>query len=51
MDIVKEVSLDNDDHVLEQYITSLVRYAKESDRADMFAKCALYRETKFPAKN
>lgn len=51
VDIVKEVSLDNDDHVLEQYITSLVRYAKESDRADMFAKCALYRETKFPAKN
>ena len=51
VDIVKEVLLDNDDHVLEQYITSLVRYAKESDRADMFAKCALYRETKFPAKN
>lgn len=51
VDTVKEVSLDDDDHELEQYITSLVRYATESDRADMFAKCALYRETKFPSKN
>lgn len=51
VDAVKSISLDDDDHDLEQYISTLVCYATESDRADMFAKCALYRETKFPARN
>ena len=51
VDTVKSISLNDDDHDLGQYISTLVRYATESDRADMFAKCALYRETKFPVRN
>lgn len=49
--VVKDISLDEDEYALEQYISSLVRFAKESDRADMFAKCALYSESKFPARS
>lgn len=51
VEIIKDVSLDDDERNLEQYISSLVRFAKESDRADMFAKCALFSESKFPARN
>ena len=51
VDTVKGISLDEDERALEQYISSLVRFAKESDRADMFAKCALFSESKFPARN
>ena len=51
VDTVKGISLDDDERALEQYISSLVRFAKESDRADMFAKCALFSESKFPARN
>ena len=48
---VIDISLDEDEHALELYISSLVRFAKESDRADMFAKCALYSESKFTARS
>lgn len=51
VETVKAISLDNDESALDQYISSLIRFAKESDRADMFAKCALYSESKFPAKS
>ncbi|NMA12197.1 MAG: hypothetical protein GX933_03290 [Chloroflexi bacterium] len=51
VDIVKNIYLDRDEKALEQYISSLIRFAKEADRADMFAKCALYNESKFPARS
>ena len=51
VDTVKDISLDGDERNLEQYLSSLIQFAKESDRADMFAKCALYRESKFPTRN
>ncbi len=51
VDTVKDISIDEDERTLEQYISSLVRFAQESDRADMFAKCALFSESKFPARN
>ena len=51
VDTVKDISLDGDERNLEQYLSSLIRFAKESDRADMFAKCALYRESKFPTRS
>ena len=51
VDIVKDISLENDDHLMEEYISALVKYAKETDRADMFAKCALYNESPFPTRN
>ena len=51
VDIVKDISVDNDESALEQFIDSLVRFAKEADRADMFAKCALYNESKYPSRS
>lgn len=51
VEVVKDISLDNDENLLEQYISSLIRFAKESDRADMFAKCVLYSESKFPTRS
>lgn len=51
VDTVKDISLDDDECALEQYISDLVRFAKESDRADMFARCALFSESKFPVRN
>ena len=43
VDIVKNISLDRDEQDLAQFVSSLIRFAKDSDRADVFAKCALYR--------
>lgn len=51
VDTVKSISLDDDERTLEQYISTLIRFAKESEREDMFAKCALFSESKFPARN
>lgn len=47
---VKEISIRENEKSVEEYINSLVKYAKETDRADMFAKCTLYAETKFPTR-
>lgn len=51
IEIAKGVSQVDDEKDLEQYLTALVRFAKETDRADMFAKCALYGESKFPSRS
>lgn len=51
VEVVKDISLGDDEYSLEQYISSLLRFAKESDRTDMFAKCALYSESKFPTRS
>ena len=50
IDVVKSISIDENDKDIDQYISSLLRYAKEADRADMFAKCSLYGESMFPQK-
>lgn len=50
IDSIKDISLIDDEASVENYITSLIKYAKETDRADMFAKCALYSENQFPAR-
>ena len=50
VDIVKNISLKEDEKNIEKYITSLVRFANESDRADMFAKCTLFGESKYPKR-
>lgn len=50
VDIAKEVSLEDDLHSIDCYVSSLVRYAKESNRRDQFAKSALFNETKFPKR-
>lgn len=47
---VKNISIKDDEAKIEQYITSLVKCAKETDRVDMFSKCALYNEESFPKR-
>lgn len=48
---VKEVSVQSDDKLIEEYLNSLIRYAKEQDRVDSFAKCKLFSETKFTKRS
>jgi len=48
---IVDVSLDDDYNNLENYISSLVKYANEQDRMDMFARCSLYNESKFSIGN
>ncbi|MBR5949636.1 MAG: hypothetical protein IKZ82_13480 [Clostridia bacterium] len=50
VETVKEISIDEDARTLERYVDSLVRCAKETDRKDSFAKCALYNESIFPSR-
>lgn len=47
---VVSISIRNDEKMIEDYITSLIKFAKESDRADAFSKCALYNEELFPVR-
>lgn len=47
---VINISLKDDEAKIEHYISSLVKYAKETDRVDMFSKCALYNEEPFPKR-
>lgn len=47
IDDVKEISLDEDEGVLDRYIKSLLKHAEETERADSFSACALYSENEF----
>lgn len=47
VNIVKDISLQSDENKLDEYITSLIKHAKDVDRADMFSKCKLYSETEY----
>lgn len=47
IDDVKNISLENDEKLIEDYVTSLLKYAKEQDRVDNFAKCKLFSETQY----
>jgi hypothetical protein len=44
---VKSISYNEDQANLDIYINSLIKFAKETDRADMFSKCTLYNESQF----
>ncbi len=48
---VKDISLERDGKDIERYLSTLITYAKEIDRADMFAKCGLYNEEKFQIRS
>lgn len=48
---VKDISIQSDDKSIEDYLNSLIKYAKEQDRVDSFAKCKLFSETKFTKRN
>lgn len=47
IDDIKNISMEFNEKRLEDYVVSLVKYAKEQDRVDSFAKCKLFSETKF----
>ena len=49
--IVRNVSLEDDAYNLDNYLNSMIKYAKESDKADSFAKCAIFTESKYPNRN
>lgn len=51
VDEVKDISLADDEKSLENYITSLIKHAKETERADAFSKCLLYSESEFLIDN
>ena len=44
---VRDISLETDERQIEDYLSSLIKYAKEQDRVDSFAKCKLFSETKY----
>jgi len=50
VEMVKDISLESDEREIDNYIVSLVKYAKETDRVDMFSKCGLYNEILFPER-
>lgn len=51
VDDVKNISLEKDNRDIDNYLSSLIMYAKERDRKDAFAKCRVFLETKFPKRN
>lgn len=51
VDDVKRISITDDDDKLETYLTSLVSYAIESEKADAFSNCSLYTESYYQENN
>lgn len=48
---VNEIDLKANETSIEKYLSSLKKYASESDNLDSFSKCKLYNETKFTVDN
>lgn len=48
---VNEIDLKSNEITIEKYLTSLKKFASESNNLDAFSKCALYNETKFTTDN
>lgn len=44
---VRDISLESDEKQIEDYLSSLIKYAKEQDRVDSFAKCKIFSETQY----
>ncbi len=51
VDTVKSISLKDGEDAIENYLKSLIKFAKESDRADSFARCAIFKESTYPTRN
>lgn len=47
VDVVKNIDVDQDEANLNEYVSALIKYAHEKDRADLFAKCALFGESNY----
>lgn len=48
---VNDIDLKDNENSIEKYLTSLKKFASESDNLDAFSKCTLYNETKFTLDN
>ena len=44
-DILKNSTIREDETLLENYISSLLKYAQEEDLKDVYSNCALYNES------
>ena len=51
VDEIKDISISDDEKAIENYITSLIKHAEETERADAFSKCLLYSESEFLIDN
>ena len=51
VDEVKDISISNNERAVEAYVTSLIKYAEEQERADAFSKCAFYSESEYSTDN
>jgi len=51
VDEVKDISLSDDKKAVEDYITSLIKYAEETERSDAFSRCAFYSESEYSTDN
>jgi ABC-type phosphate transport system ATPase subunit len=49
-DIVR-INLDENERKIDNYITSLIKYASETKRKDSFSKCQLFLETEYSLEN
>lgn len=47
VDDVKTISIERDERELESFISTLLTFASEAERADAFSKCALYNESDY----
>ena len=47
VDEVKDISIADNDKAVEDYITSLIKYAEERERADAFSRCAFFSESEY----
>ena len=51
VDEVKDISISNNEKAVDAYITSLIKYAEEQERADAFSRCAFYSESDYSIDN
>ena len=51
VDEIVGISIEEDERLLDNYLSSLLKNATETDRADMFSKCSLYSESEYSIDN
>jgi len=47
VDEVKDISISDNEKAVDDYITSLIKYAEERERADAFSRCVFYSESEY----
>lgn len=51
VDEVKDISISDNEKAVDSYISSLIKYAEEQERADAFSRCAFYSESDYSIDN